>query len=278
MANVGAVSAIAGKGDVVFSDALNHASIIDGCRLSGAEVVVYRHLDMEDLDRKLAERGPGRRRRIAVSDGVFSMDGDRLDLPRFLAVCARHDAFSMVDEAHATGVVGAAGRGLCEAFGCPPPDLLSGTLSKALGSEGGFVCASRALADLLRNRARAFVFSTSLPCACAAAAEAALGVLEREPWRASAARENAIFLAEELGKRGVRTLPPAAAIVPILVGDEAAALRAAGRLLDAGFWIPAVRYPTVARGEARLRASVMSSHPRAVLAAAAEAVAAALRP
>ena len=273
MANVGAVSAIVGKGDAVFSDALNHASIIDGCRLSGADVVVYRHLDMDDLDRRLARSGTGHRRLLVVSDGVFSMDGDLLDLPRFLDVCARHDAFSMVDEAHATGVVGPGGRGLCEAFGAPPPDLLSGTLSKALGSEGGFVCASRELAGLLRNRARPFIFSTSLPCPCAAAAEAALGVLEREPGRAAAARENAAFLASELKQLGVRALHPAAAIVPVVLGDEDAAMEASRRLLDAGFWIPAVRYPSVARGEARLRASVMSSHSREVLRAAAAAVA-----
>ena len=139
---MGAISSLVGKGDAVLSDELNHASIIDGCRLSGADVLVYRHGDMEDLDRKLGACRE-HRRRLAVSDGVFSMDGDILDLPRFLEVTRRHDAFSMVDEAHATGVVGRTGRGLSEHFGCDLPDILMGTLSKALGSEGGFVCGSK---------------------------------------------------------------------------------------------------------------------------------------
>ena len=145
MANVGVISALVRKGDVILSDELNHASIIDGCRLSGADVVIYAHNDLSDLERKISSCR-GYRRRVAVSDAVFSMDGDMLDLPRFIDICRRNDAFSVIDEAHATGVIGATGHGLSEHFSCPHPDVIVGTLSKALGSTGGFVCASRMMA------------------------------------------------------------------------------------------------------------------------------------
>jgi len=276
MANLGTISALCGPGDAILSDALNHASIIDGCRLSRAAVTVYRHGDMDDLARAL-DAARGARRVLVVSDAVFSMDGDLLDLPRFLALCRGRGAVTMIDEAHATGVLGATGRGLCEHFGCGHPDVLMGTLSKALGSVGGYVAGSRTLCDYLRNRARPFVFSTSLPASAMAAADAALAALEAEPGRAAAARENAAFLVRELAARGVAASTQSA-IVPIPVGDEATAVRAAARLLDEGFWIPAIRYPTVARGAARLRASVMCSHTREDLAAAAAAVARALHP
>ena len=276
MANLGTISALCGPGDAILSDALNHASIIDGCRLSRAAVTVYRHGDMDDLARAL-DAARGARRVLVVSDAVFSMDGDLLDLPRFLALCRGRGAVTMIDEAHATGVLGATGRGLCEHFGCGHPDVLMGTLSKALGSVGGYVAGSRTLCDYLRNRARPFVFSTSLPASAMAAADAALAALEAEPGRAAAARENAAFLVRELAARGVAASTQSA-IVPIPVGDEATAVRAAARLLDEGFWIPAIRYPTVARGSARLRASVMYSHTREDLAAAAAAVARALHP
>ena len=272
MANVGVLTALAGKGDVVLSDELNHASIIDGCRLSGAEVVVYRHADMEDLQGKLAECG-GFRRRIAVSDGVFSMDGDLLDLPRFLEVCHAGGAYSVVDEAHATGVVGATGRGLAERFGCGSPDVVVGTLSKALGSEGGFACGSAVLAEYLRNKSRPFIFSTAPGCGAVAAADVALAVLEAEPWRVERLRENVAFFAEELSSRGVSVAASESAILPIMVGDERRAVAAAEELRRCGFLIPAIRYPTVAKGTARLRAAVMSSHAKPRLSAAAGAVA-----
>ena len=275
MANVGTVSALVRKGDAILSDELNHASIIDGCRLSGADVVVYRHADLDDLEHKLAGCRE-HRRRLVVSDAVFSMDGDLLDLPRFLEICRRHDAFSMIDEAHATGALGATGRGLCEHFGCGRPDVLLGTLSKALGVEGGFVCGSRLLVDYLRNRSRAFIFSTAPGAANAAAADAALAVLEAEPERVARLRANTAFFVAELAKHGIRTRTDSA-IVPILVGDEKKALAVAEKVRAAGFLIPAIRYPTVAKGQARLRAAVMSAHTEAQLSAAAESVARALR-
>ncbi|MBP5285575.1 MAG: 6-carboxyhexanoate--CoA ligase, partial [Kiritimatiellae bacterium] len=192
MANVGTIQSMVGKGDVVFSDELNHASIIDGCRLSGAEVVVYRHLDMADLERRLKSAWRCRRR-LAVSDAVFSMDGDLLDLPAFGAICRRYDAFSMIDEAHAFGVLGKCGRGLAEHFGCEDADITLGTLSKAAGAEGAFVCASARLIDCLRNRARSFIFSTAPAPACAAAADCAVSIIESEPDRVGRLRANAVF-------------------------------------------------------------------------------------
>lgn len=272
MANVGILSALACKGDVILSDELNHASIIDGCRLSGADVLVYKHNDLDDLARKLAGCRE-HRRRVVVSDAVFSMDGDQLNLPRFLAVCRRYDAFSMIDEAHATGVVGATGRGLCEQFSCEHPDILMGTLSKALGSEGGYVCGSQLLIDYLRNVSRSFIFSTAPGAAEMAAADAALTVLEQEPARVQRLRRNVAFFIAELAARGI-VVQTDSAIVPIPVGDERKAMQLSKRLLDSGFLIPAIRYPTVARGAARLRATMMSSHTEADLRRAAEIIAA----
>ena len=253
MANVGTISAFVGKGDAVFSDALNHASIIDGCRLSRADVFVYRHADMDDLAHQLDAAGP-RRRKLVVSDAVFSMDGDLLDLPAFLAACRQAGAVSMIDEAHATGVVGATGRGLTEHYGCKP-DIILGTLSKALGSEGGFVCASRTVCDYLRNRSRAFIFSTAPDPGAMAAAYAALSVLEAEPWRAPELRAKVAHFVAALNAAGVECSTQSA-IVPILIGDERMACEVSAALEREGVLVPAIRYPTVARGAARLRAAV----------------------
>ncbi len=271
MANVGAITALAKRGDAVLSDELNHASIIDACRLSGADVFVYRHNDMADLDRKLSLCRE-HRRRLAVSDGIFSMDGDILDLPKFLEVTRRHDAFSMVDEAHATGVVGKSGRGLAEHFGCGHPDISMGTLSKALGSEGGFVCGSKLLVDYLRNLSRPFIFSTAPGAPAMAAASAAIEVLKSEPGRVARLRENVAFFVSELNRRGICASCDSA-IVPIVVGDERRAMEASARLEQGGFLIPAIRYPTVARGSARLRVAIMSAHTREQLSSAAMAIA-----
>ncbi len=271
MANVGAITALVGKGDAVLSDELNHASLIDGCRLSGADIFVYRHGDMDDLDRKLSLCRE-HRRRLVVSDGVFSMDGDILDLPRFLAVTRRHDAFSLVDEAHATGVVGPTGRGLAELFGCDRPDITVGTLSKALGSEGGFVCGARVLIDYLRNLSRPFIFSTAPGAPAMAAALAALEILKAEPGRVARLRANVALFVSELARHGIHARGETP-IVPVVVGDEQAALDASAALEARGFLVPAIRYPTVARGAARLRVAIMSAHEPAQLRAAAAALA-----
>ena len=270
MANVGAISALAGRGDVILSDELNHASIIDGCRLSGADVVVYRHRDMDDLAGKLSLCG-GYRRRLVASDGVFSMDGDIAPLPEMLDLCARYDAFSFIDDAHAVGVLGRTGRGTAEHFGCARADLTVGTLSKALGSEGGFVCTSRKLADYLVNRSRAYIFSTSPAPASVGAAIEALSILDAEPDLVELLRAKTGFFTAELRKRGIETQTQTA-IVPIAIGDEGKAVAVAARLLEQGFMIPAIRYPTVARGKARLRVAISAAHDYGTLAAAAEAI------
>ena len=261
MANVGAITAFAGRGDVVLSDELNHASIIDGCRLSGAEVQVYRHLDMADLEARLAQCSSFRRR-LVVSDGVFSMDGDTLDFSLFVAICRRFDAFSMVDCAHVV-----ASGNVFET----KPDLTMGTLSKFLGSMGGYVAGSSMAVEYLRQKARPFIFSTAPAPAVVAAADAALGIIETEPWRVDLLRENARLFRNALG------LPHSpgdefSAIVPILVGDERAALAASATLSNAGFDIPAIRYPTVAHGQARLRVAISASHAKSQLLAAAAAI------
>ena len=275
-ANVGLLSALCGKGDVIFSDALNHASIIDGCRLSGARVVIYPHNDMGALDR-LALEHQGRRR-VVVSDAVFSMDGDVADLPGLMEVAARHGLISVLDEAHALGVVGHTGRGICEHFGLSGrgPDIFTGSLSKALGADGGYVRGPARLMEWLRHKARSFVFSTALSAAPAGAALAALQILREEPSRVARLQENAAFFRARLRGLGV-AVTGETAIVPLMAGDERAAGAAAQTLREAGILISAIRYPTVARGEARLRAALRADHERAELARAAAEAARALR-
>lgn len=273
MANVGIITALCGRGDVIFSDELNHASIIDGCRQSRAEVVVYRHNDMADLEEK-AKCHVGRRGLI-VSDSVFSMDGDVVPLAELCRIADAYGFLSMIDEAHATGVVGETGHGVTELCGCRP-DIVVGTLSKALGSEGGFVCANAQLVEYLVNRARSFIFSTALPAACVAAALACLDILEREPKRVQGLRENVAFFCSTLRGLGVAATSESA-IVPLIVGDERRATRAAELLLEQGILVSAIRYPSVARGSARLRATVRADHSREDLARAANGIARVLK-
>ncbi len=261
MANLGAIAAIAGKGDVVFSDSLNHASIIDGCRLSGAEVVVYPHLDMDALDSLLSD-AQGARRILVVSDGVFSMDGDILDLPRFLEICERHNAFSMVDEAHALGVVGKTGHGLSEHFGCGHPDLMMGTLSKALGSSGGYIAGSKVLVEYLRQKSRPYIFNTAPTPSAMASADAALSIIESEPWRVETLREATDAFLSAMAAEGIPCGDGKAAIAPVLIGDEFKAVAVSKELEKNGYLVPAIRYPTVAKGQARLRVALNAMHKR----------------
>lgn len=259
MANLGVISALAGKEDVIFSDELNHASIIDGCRLSGARVVVYRHLDMADLDAKLAEFAG--RRRLVVSDGVFSMDGDLLPLPDFLAVCRRHGALAMVDEAHANGVVGRTGRGLAEHFGCDAADVTVGTLSKAFGAEGGFVTGRQLLIDYLVNKSRSFIFSTAPSVPSVERALAAVQRLEKSPSLVARLKRNVTYFADLLRAGGVPA-DDTTAIFPVFVGDEALARQKSAELAAKGLEVSAIRYPTVPRGAARLRVAVSADHTK----------------
>lgn len=256
-ANVGTIQALCGKDDVIFSDALNHASIIDGCRLSGARIVVYAHNDMADLERKIRENPAAHG--LVVSDAVFSMDGDVLDFPAFLEICRRNNLLSMVDEAHATGVLGATGRGIEEHFGLEDgADVTIGTLSKALGSEGGFVVGSAQLVDYLRNSARSFIFSTSLSPAPVAAALEALHILACESTRVTRLRDNTRYFCETLACGKVSP----SAIVPVMVYDERKALRCAAWLREHGIFVQAIRYPSVPRGQARLRFAMRCDHTR----------------
>ena len=247
LANTGTIGALASAGDVVFSDALNHASIIDGCRLSGAEICVYPHGDLAALAAQLGRHVGGRR--LIVTDGVFSMDGDAADLPGLSALAREHGAMLMVDDAHGCGVLGPDGRGTAAAQGCAEQvDVTVGTLSKAFGSAGGYVTASAEVCELLRNRARGFVFDTALAPPSVGAALAALRIARSEPQR----RENAVALAKELAA-GLGVAPPAACVVPLVIGNAQAAVDASQRLHDAGLDVVAIRPPSVPDGTARLR-------------------------
>ncbi|WP_165175589.1 8-amino-7-oxononanoate synthase [Desulfovibrio sp. ZJ369] len=275
MANVGVITALCRKEWVIFSDELNHASIIDGCRQSRAQIVVYRHNDMEDLEAKARQHAG--RQGLIVSDAVFSMDGDVVCLPELLRIADRCNFLSMIDEAHATGVLGATGRGAAEYFGLErAPDITVGTLSKALGSEGGYVCGNARLIEYLKNSARSFIFSTALSAAPVAAALKALEILLREPERVRRLRENTAFFCARLREQGLAAHSDSA-IVPLRIGEEKAALAAAQSLFGAGYYLSAIRYPSVARGSARLRATLRSDHSQQDLAEAARQVGLALR-
>ncbi len=259
-ANVGTIPALAGPGDVIFSDELNHASIIDGCRLSRASVVRYPHADADALE-ALIRSTPAPNRRLIVSDTVFSMDGDLAPLPDLVALAERHDCALMVDEAHATGLLGANGAGAIEHFGLAGRvPVVMGTLSKALGAQGGYVAGHTDLCDYLRTRARGFVFTTALAPAAAAASLAALDIVRDEPWR----RDRVGALAARLGaaakERGFRVLPTRSAVVGVVIGSPGDALDAAAAFRTERVWAPAIRPPSVPEGTSRLRLTVMASH------------------
>jgi 8-amino-7-oxononanoate synthase len=260
-ANVGMISALVGPEDVVFSDELNHASLIDGCRLSRARVVVYRHRDVDDLASKLDVPG---RRRLIVSDSIFSMDGDRALLAEIVALARRFDALVAVDEAHAVGVLGNEGVGLCDGLGV---DLQMGTLGKALGGFGAYVAGAAPLIELLGQRARSFVFTTALPVPVVAAADAAIDWLASQEGQAARARlqENVDWM-HQAGF-------PRSHILPIQLGDARRTMDVCEKLLSEGVFAQGIRPPTVPPGTSRLRISLMATHTRSHL----EALIAALR-
>lgn len=258
VANLATISAIMREGGVIFSDELNHASIIDGCRLSKARTVVYKHNDMVDLERKILENPCDFG--MVVSDAVFSMDGDILNLPEFLKICQKYKLLSMVDEAHATGVIGKTGHGIVEHYELnDKPDILMGTLSKAVGGEGGYVAGSKTLIEYLRNTARGFIFSTSLSPAIMAANLAGIEIIENEPSRVQNLQENVSYFCNCLKEEGL-DITSETAIIPIIIGDEKIAMDVSAKLLENGFFISAIRYPTVAKGQARLRVALMATH------------------
>jgi 8-amino-7-oxononanoate synthase len=272
-ANIGAVCSLVGKGDAVFSDQLNHASIIDGCRLSGAAIQVYPHRDVAALATLI--ESVRARRRLIVTDSVFSMDGDHAPLRELRQLAASHDAMVMVDEAHATGVFGPSGGGLVEALGVHDGVTLQvGTLGKALGCAGAFVAGRRGVVELLVNRARTFIFTTALAPPVVAAADAALDVVEREPERRARVLELAASLRARLEALGFEVPPGEGPIIPVIAGESGRAMAWSRALLERGVFVQAIRPPTVPAGTARLRVAVMATHTERDLAHAVEAFAA----
>jgi glycine C-acetyltransferase len=259
-ANSGTVGALLGKGDAIVSDELNHASIIDGCRLSGARISVYRHADVADAERAL-EAVAEADHVLLVTDGVFSMDGDIAPLPELLALAETHGATVMVDDAHATGVLGETGRGTAEHFGCSGQvPIQIGTLSKALGTLGGFVAASETVVDYLRLRGRPYLFSTSQPPSVAAAGIAAVELLTGDAARRLRLRESAERFRSGLQRLGYDTGTSATPIVPVLLGEEHRATTLSAALRRRGVLAQAIVFPTVPAGKARVRAIVTAAH------------------
>jgi glycine C-acetyltransferase len=274
-ANTGILSAIAGRGDSVFSDRLNHASIVDGCLLSRAGFVRYPHNDMTAL-RRLLEESPPAGRRIIVTDGVFSMDGDLADLAELVRLKKQFNALLMVDDAHGTGVLGATGRGSAELCGVMGEvDIQMGTLGKGLGGFGAYVAATEEIVAWLVNRARSFIFSTSLPPAPLAAAIAAFDLVdgaEGARLREQVARNSALFR-ESLAASGFDTMGSVTQIVPVLVGEAEPTMSFSRRLLEKGLFVQGIRPPTVPTGSCRLRCTLMATHAEEEVAAAAAAIA-----
>jgi glycine C-acetyltransferase len=259
LANTGVVAALTGAGDAVFSDELNHASIIDGCRLSRAETFVYRHRDLEHLEWGLREVGA--RARLIVTDGVFSMDGDVAPLGSLVELARRHGCMLAVDEAHATGALGPGGRGSVAAAGLSGEvDVIIGTLGKALGGYGAYACASAAVIELLVNTARPFIFSTAPPPPSVGAALEALSLLLSRPGLVEHLRRNAATLREALGSAGLEVGDSRTQIVPVIVGDPRRAVALSERALEGGVFAQAIRPPTVPAGGSRLRLTAMATH------------------
>lgn len=274
LANTGTISAVAGiePGGVVFSDELNHASIIDGCRLAEAETFVYRHCDLDHLSWGL--RKAGDRARMIVTDGLFSMDGNLAPLPGIVDLAERHEVLTMVDEAHSTGCVGPEGRGAVAAAGMSGRvDLVVGTLGKALGSYGAYVGCSSEMRELLINQARTFVFSTAPPPPAIAAASKALELIRSEPGRLDRLERNAEILRGALREQGVPVETSSSQIIPVMIGDPSLTMALCERLLAEGIYAQAIRPPTVPEGTSRLRMSVMSEHKSGDLRKAAVALA-----
>ena len=276
LANAGVISSLARAGEVVFSDELNHASIIDGCRLSRAEVFVYDHCDLDHLAWGIAQAGE--RAAMIVTDGVFSMDGDVAPLRGIVELARRHRLRVVVDEAHGTGALGPGGRGAAAAAGVESEvDVIVGTLGKALGAYGAFAACRESMAAYLLNTARTFIFSTAPPPPAVAAALAALELLEAEPERVTQLQSNGAALRDELHRQGFDTRDSSTQIVPLVIGDPGASVAACEEALDRGVFAQAIRPPTVPAGTSRLRLAVMATHSEAELRQAARTLGQAAR-
>lgn len=261
--NSGVIPVLVGEGDAVISDELNHASIIDGCRLSKAKIHRYRHADMDDLARVLKETDGQYRRRLIITDGVFSMDGDIAPLPDIVELAEKHGCMTYVDDAHSSGVLGKNGRGSVNHFGLDGRVTVQvGTLSKAVGVLGGYVAGPRALIELLWHKGRPFLFSTSHPPGVAAACLKAIEIMEQEPERIERLWENTRYFKQRLNDLGFDTGKSETPITPVIAGDEVKAMRLSDRLLEEGVFAQGIAYPTVPRGKARVRTIVTAAHTK----------------
>ena len=263
MVNIGAIPALTEPGDVIFSDELNHASLIDGCRLSKATIRVFPHNDLEALDRMLTAERTSYRRAMIVVEGVFSMDGDLCPLDRLVPLARKHHAWTYVDDAHGTGVLGATGAGSLEHFGVSGDvDIVVGTLGKALGTAGAYVGGSQELVEFLVSRARSFIFTTGSPPAMAAATLEALRIAQVEGWRRDAVRDRSRRLRTRLTAAGFEvTGPEDGHVVPVVIGDPVRTMATVADLRRRGFLVGGVRPPTVPAGTSRLRISLSAVHP-----------------
>lgn len=273
MASLGILTALAGPGDLLIGDRFNHASLIDACRLSGAAFRVYPHLDTDRLEEALRSRRARYRRALIVTEGIFSMDGDQPPLARIAEIARRYEAWLLVDDAHGTGVLGVHGRGSLEHQDVSTAGILQmGTLSKALGSLGGFLAGPKAVVELLRNRARSFIYTTALPAACAAAALEALKVIQEEPiWR-QRLWQNVTRWRNGLASIGYELIPSVGPIVPIRVGSAQETMTLARALFESGVYAPGIRPPTVPAGSSRIRTSITALHTEEDLGLALEAL------
>lgn len=259
MANLGVISALLNRGDIVLEDRLNHASLLDGGLLSRAQFKRYRHVDADDLQSKLAESDA---KKLIVSDGVFSMDGDLADLPGLARLAKQHRAGLMIDDAHGFGVLGKTGGGIVEHFGLSQDDvpILLGTLGKGFGTFGAFVAGSEALIELLIQKARSYVFTTAMPAALAEATCVSLRLLQEESWRREHLQNLVAHFRCSALQQGLQLMDSFTAIQPIMVGDSGRASAISARLLEQGFWVSAIRPPTVPAGGARLRVTFSANH------------------
>ncbi len=266
LANQAAIAPLVGKEDVIFSDRLNHASIIDGARLSGAKIIVYEHCDPADLEVKIREHLPSYRRGLMVTDGVFSMDGDIAPLDRLMDVADRYGVLTMVDDAHGEGVLGRGGRGIVDHFGLHGKfDVEVGTLSKAFGVVGGVIAGKKTIVDYIRQKARPFLFSSATTPADTAACLAAVDLLEASEDLVAKLWENAAYFRGEMQKLGFDTGKSQTPIVPVMLGDAGLAKQFSRALFEAGVFAMSIGFPTVPKGQARIRVMNTAAHSRADL-------------
>jgi len=260
MANVGVISALAGVGDLIVCDRLNHASIIDGARMSGASLRAYPHKNLDALE-DILKKGVSYKRKLLVTDGIFSMDGDIAPLPELIKICKKYEAILMLDDAHATGVLGKNGKGTCEYFGIKEGvDIQMGTLSKALGNLGGYIAGSKALIEYIRNKSRSFIYSTSLPPAIVAGSIKAIEIIEKDTGLRQRLWSNVRKFCDALIEMGFDIMDTKTQIIPVCIGEADLTMKASEALLNNNIFAPGIRPPTVPKAKCRIRTSLMATH------------------